>query len=117
MFVRCEAGVAVQRAEKDRDILSPWPVPAKETGAADTTERFRVSRWRPVVHNEICPLKQAEPVPAYSRSGNRGASGLLLTMRAVAEVAGVQRSGDLVANAAAQARALQRGVGARRLRS
>src|SRR5215207_6523439 len=110
--LRPDPGLAVERAEADRDFFALRPLCTEETRAADRAEGFHASAVRPEDADQLLTGEQAE---SFARDASlRSAEGarVLPAPRAVAVIGPPERRRHLELDTAAEARAVERVLGA-----
>ena len=98
-----DAGVAVECAESDCDLLAFRPLVAEQAGAADRAERLHATVTGPVDADQLLPGEQAESLARYAALCPAESTRVLPAARAVAVVGPDERSRHLEADAAAKA--------------
>ena len=113
MELRPDSGVCIERAEADRHFVTLRPLRAEEAGAADRTEGLDAPIVRPEDADQLLPGKQAEPVARDPSLCSAEGARVLSAPRAVAVIGPAKRRRHLEANAATEARAVERVLRAR----
>lgn len=111
--LRPDTGVRIERAEADCHFVAFRPLRAEEAGAADRTEGLDAPIVRPEDADQLLPGKQAKPVARDPSLCPAEGTRVLSAPRAVAVIGPAKRRRHLEANAATEARAVERVVGAR----
>jgi hypothetical protein len=106
--LRADAGLAIERAEADRNFFALRPFRAEQTRAADRAKSLHAAAVRPEDPDQLLTGKQAEPgtrdAPLRPAEGPR----VLSAPRAVAVIGPAERRRHLEADSTTQARAVQR---------
>ncbi len=105
--------VGVERAKADRYFLALRPLRPEQAGAADRTEGFHASIVWPEDADQLLPGEQTKPVARDATLGSAEGARVLSAPRAVAVIRPAKRRRHLEADAATEARAVKRVVGAR----
>src|SRR5918994_2727175 len=110
--LRPDPGLAVERAEADRDFFALRPLCTEETRAADGTEGFHASAVRPEDADQLLTGEQAESFARDASLCSPEGARVLPAPRAVAVIGPPERRRHLEADTAAEARAVERVLGA-----
>src|SRR5919201_1192124 len=103
VVLRPDPGVAVERAETDRDLVSLGPLAAEEARAADGAEHLdRSAAFGPKHAQQLLPGEQPELLLRHAPVREAEGAGMLPAERAVAVVRAPERELDLELNAAAE---------------
>jgi hypothetical protein len=111
--LRPDTRVGVERAEADSYFLALWPLRSEQAGTADRTEGLHASVVRPEGADELLACKQSERVARNASLGSAKGARMLSAPRAVAVIGPPKRRRHLEADAATEAGAVERVVGAR----
>src|SRR4051812_15454072 len=105
---RPDPRVTVERAEPDPDLVALGPLVPEQARAADRAERLHPPVFGPVDADQLLALHEPEPLARHAALRLAEGAGVLPAARAVAVARPEKRRGHLEANAAAEARPLQR---------
>jgi hypothetical protein len=111
--LRPDTGIRVERAEADRHFVALRPIRAEEARAADRTKGLDASIVRPEDPDQLLAGKQAEPLSRDPSLCPAERARVLSAPRAVAVIGPAKWRLHLEANAATEAGAVERVVGAR----
>jgi hypothetical protein len=111
--LRPDTRVGVKRPEADSYFLALRPLGSEQARAADRTKGFHASIVRPENADQLLAGEQPEPLARDSSLSSAEGARMLSAPRAMAVISPAKRRRHLEANAAAEARAIERFVGAR----
>src|SRR5919204_2923894 len=109
VVLRTDLGIAVERAEADRDLVALGPAAAEEAGAADRAEDLHCrAAFGPEDAQQLLAGQQAESLPRHPALRQAEGARVLAAQRAVAVVCPPKGELDLEAHATAEAAAADR---------